>query len=177
MKTLETKRLIIRQFEVADADDVYEYAKNPKVGPNAGWSPHKNKEESLSIVQMFIKANDVWAVVHKGDKKVIGSIGLHSASKRNNEKARMLGFVLSEDYWGQGIMSEAIEQVLRFAFNELDLDIVSTYHFPHNTRSKAVINGLGFTFEGTLRLAYASFDGNVYDECCYSMTKDEYLNR
>ena len=100
MKTLETERLILRGFEESDLDDLFEYAQSPDVGPNAGWPAHKTKEDSLNILKMFIEKDDVWAIVEKKSNKVIGSYGLHKDLKRDNEKSKMIGYVLSDKFWG-----------------------------------------------------------------------------
>lgn len=55
MKILETERLLLRDFEESDLDDLFEYAKSPNVGPNAGWSPHMSKEDSMNIIKMFME--------------------------------------------------------------------------------------------------------------------------
>lgn len=73
MKTLETERLILRKFVEDDLDDLFEYAQSPNVGPNAGWAPHKTKEDSANILKMFIEEDEVWAIVEKKSNKVIGS--------------------------------------------------------------------------------------------------------
>jgi putative acetyltransferase len=174
MKTLTTDRLTLRQFKESDLDDFYEYAKNPNVGPNAGWPPHTDKTTSLDILRSFIEQDDVWAIIDNGSQKVIGSLGLHPDKKRGNDKTRMIGFVLAEEFWGQGLMTEAVKRALRHAFEELELDLVSVYHYPFNRRSKRVIEKCGFRYEGTLRLSSLIFNGSVYDDVCYSMTKDDY---
>ncbi|MFT9495253.1 GNAT family N-acetyltransferase [Anaerosolibacter sp.] len=175
MKVLETKRMILRPWTIEDLDDFYEYAKNPNVGPNAGWEPHKNKELSLKIVQSFIEKDEVRAIVYKETNKVIGSLGVHSDKKREGVQARMIGYVLAEPYWGKGLMSEAVKAVIRYLFEEETIDIISCYHYPFNNRSKRVIEKSGFKYEGTLRLASKIYDGNVYDDLCYSMTKEDYF--
>ncbi len=77
MKTLITNRLILREWKETDSKDLYEYAKSELVGPNAGWPPHKNEEESKEIIKMFLNNSDTYAIVLKSENKVIGSIGLH----------------------------------------------------------------------------------------------------
>lgn len=171
---LKTERLVLRMFELSDTVDVFAYAQNPAVGPMAGWPPHRNLEESRRIVQHFITHGDVWAIVEKKTGRVIGSIGLHADMKREVENARMLGYALGESYWGQGYATEASSAVLRFAFEELKCPVVSAYHYPKNTKSKHVIKKLGFTPEGTLRLASTLTDGTLTDEVCYSLTREEY---
>lgn len=174
MVQLETARLILRSWRLDDVEDLYAYAKNPNIGPRAGWPPHVNRSESLRIIQSFMLEDDVWALVEKKSQKVIGSIGLHQDRKRNNRKARMIGFVLHEEYWGQGLIVEAVKEALRYAFDDLHLNIVSVYHYPFNTQSKRVIEKCGFTYEGVLREASIIYDGHIYDDVCYSITKDEY---
>ncbi|HBN85146.1 MAG TPA: GNAT family N-acetyltransferase [Clostridiales bacterium] len=174
MKTLETDRLIIRKFRYEDLDNLYEYARNPKVGPNAGWCPHESREDSSDILRIFIEKDDVWAITDKSTGKVIGSIGLHIDNKRNNDKARMLGYVLAEPYWGKGLMTEAAKAVIKYAFETMELDLLSVYHYPYNQRSKRVIEKCGFLYEGTLRNASVIYNGDVNDDVCYSLTEREY---
>jgi len=176
MPTLETERLILRRFRETDLDDFNEYAKNPNVGPNAGWKPHESKEESMEILKQFIDSKEVWAIVEKSSNKVIGSIGLHKDKRRDNDRAKMLGYVLAESYWGKGYTTEAAKRLIQYAFEELNIDLLSVYHYPHNIRSKRVIEKCGFHYEGTLRLASTIYNGNVYDSVCYSLTKEEYFS-
>lgn len=176
MNTLVTDRLILRKFCEDDLEDFYEYAKNPNVGPNAGWKPHEKIEDTVAILKRFIEQDEVWAIVDKGTGKVIGSMGLHTDKKRDNDKVKMLGYVLSEDYWGRGLTTEAAEEVIRYAFEELKLDLISIYHYPVNTRSKRVIEKCGFKYEGTLRLSSTIYNDSVYDDVCYSMTRQEYFD-
>ena len=175
MKDIETDRLVLRRFKLSDLSDFYEYAKNPNVGPNAGWDFHKSKEESLLILRNFILSDEVWAIELKNEKKVIGSIGLHKDRKRDNKEAKMLGYVLSENYWGKGYATEASKALIEYAFMELSTDILSVYHYSFNERSKNVILKCGFVYEGTLRQATVNYDGKIYDDCCYSMTKEEFF--
>lgn len=174
MKLLETERLLLRSWRTTDLDDFYEYAKSPFVGPNAGWEPHKSKDISLKILQSFIEKQEVWAIVLKENKKVIGSIGAHPDGKRKGVNSKMIGYVLSEDFWGMGLMSEAVRRVIRYLFDEEKLDVLSICHFPFNHRSRRVIEKCGFKYEGVLRNAFKIYDGTVYDEVCYSILQQEY---
>jgi len=177
LKTLETERLILRKFAEDDLDDIFEYAKSPDVGPNAGWPPHKTKEDTAKILKMFIQEDEVWAIVEKKSNKVIGSYGLHNDKKRDDSKVKMIGYVLSDKFWGNGYVPEATKRVLDYAFNELDLNIISVYHFPFNERSKRVIEKCGFKFEGVLRLSSVLPSGEIVDDVCYSMIKEEFFNK
>ena len=77
MKTLKTKRLILRDFLSTDLNDFYEYASVVGVGELAGWLPHQNLEQSKNILENFIAAGNEYAIVYKKNKKVIGSLGIY----------------------------------------------------------------------------------------------------
>lgn len=175
MKTIETERLILRDWIEDDVDDLYDYAKNPNVGPHGGWKPHESKTESLEIMQtLFINKYESWAIVYKNSGKVIGSIGYEPDPRRPEINCKELGYAMGEDYWGKGIMTEAAKAVLRYGFETLELYMVSIYRNPQNERSGRVIDKCGFQYEGTLRQAYKIYDGTIRDISCYSMTKEEY---
>ncbi|MGF7144559.1 putative acetyltransferase [Anaerotaenia torta] len=174
MKTLETQRLLLRTFCEEDLDDFYEYAKSPKVGPNAGWPPHNNKEESRKILDRFMEEDEVWAIVLKEKNKLIGSIGLHHDRLRSANEVLMLGYVLSDEYWGQGLMTEACHAVISFAFESLGIQLLTVHYYAHNLRSRRVIEKCGFQYEGTLRRCAKLYDGSIHDLVCYSMTRQEW---
>lgn len=176
MKTLETERLILRSWRPGDVNDMYEYARDPEVGPNAGWEPHADKDVSARIIKIFMEKDDVWAIELKESGKVVGSVGIHEDGKRSaGINARMIGYVLSRRYWGRGLMTEAVRRVIRYMFEEMGVDVLSICHYPHNARSRRVIEKCGFVYEGTIRQAGRIYDGTVMDEVCYSITKEEYL--
>lgn len=177
MIELITERLLLRNWKLEDAIDVFEYAVDADVGPNAGWEPHKSIEDSLSIVEMFINKQEVWAVVSKGNNKVIGSIGLHQDERRPGINGKMIGYSLSKAFWGQGLMSEAVKRVIKYGFEEEKLDIISCNHFDGNSRSQRVIEKCDFKFEGILRCACKIYNGTVLDEWLYSIKKEEFFNR
>ncbi|MFH5834950.1 GNAT family N-acetyltransferase [Proteiniclasticum sp. C24MP] len=171
---LETKRLYIRRFEEKDLADFNQYASDPEVGPSAGWKPHESMKESEEILEGFMKSADIFAMEHKKDGRVIGSLGLHEDRKRDYKGALMLGYAMGKDYWGQGLMTEAVDRLLQYAFSELDMKIISAYHYPFNQRSKRVLVKAGFSLEGTLKMASALYDGQVVDDVCYAITREEY---
>lgn len=167
---------MLRQPKGQDLNDFFEYSKNPRVGPSAGWKPHSDIKESLDILTDFIRQGNVWAIVDKLTGKMIGTIGLIKDEKRaGNPTVKMLGYALNEHYWGQGIMTEAARAVIAYGFEEMSLDMISIYHYTFNKRSKSVIAKCGFKYEGVLRKSAPSFDGReIFDEACYSLTKTEF---
>lgn len=181
MKTLETERLRLTMFTMEDAADLYDYAKNPNVGPHAGWSPHKSREESEIIIRDLFLPNETWAIRMKDETKadekpgkVIGSISLEPDRYRPDANSKELGYSLSEDYWKQGIMTEAAKEVIRFAFEELGLSQIGICTGQANKRSQRVIEKCGFKYEGTIRRTYKVYDGTLRDSLLFSMLKEEY---
>lgn len=174
METLFTQRLVLRPFEIDDLNDFYDYAKNPNVGPLAGWQAHTDKVFTAKVLIRFIEEGEVWAIVEKQSGKVIGSIGLHKGRFVNGEKVQSLGYVLREDRWGRGYMTEAAKEVVRHGFEDRGLEMISVGHFDFNARSKRVIEKLGFIFEASLR-NYYEYNGALYGESFYSLTKEEYF--
>lgn len=171
---LETERLILRGWSRKDAPALYEYAKNPNVGPSAGWKPHESVYESREIIDRIFRANMTWAIVHRAEEKVIGSIGLEEDRLRTGIKSRELGYSLSEDHWGEGIMTEAAGRIISYAFEDMDLSVLMIRTSDTNSRSQRVIEKCGFTYEGTLRRAYRIYDGTLRENRIYSMLREEY---
>ena len=78
MQDMYTKRLILREWAVSDADEMFDYARDPEIGPSAGWAPHGDVGESRRVIEMFRESSDeIYAMVLRETGKVIGSIGLH----------------------------------------------------------------------------------------------------
>ena len=147
---IETERLLLRAFLPCDLDDFYEYAKVTGVGEMAGWKHHKSKEESLEKLNSFIKKDKVFAICLKDSGKVIGSVGVEEydledkLTEFNGYKGRKIGYVLSKDYWGKGIMPEAVNGVIDYLFNVLQLDFLLCGYYDFNLRSKRVQEKCGF---------------------------------
>ena len=177
MQTLFSERLILRDFAKRDVDDLYRYACDPDVGPRAGWKPHESREESLAIIQMFLRDDNVWAIEQKSDGRVVGSLGLHTDKWRNLPDVRMFGYVLAQDCWGRGYMREAVGRAMEHCFFALGMRLLSVSHYTFNDRSRRVIEKCGFVYEGTLRQTFLRYDGAIFDEAVYSITKDEWLSR
>lgn len=171
MIILETDRLILRDFYQDDLDDFYEYAKSPKVGPMAGWKPHESKEETFGILVSFRKKQEVWAIYHKESEKVIGSIGIHKKSLKNEFE---LGYVLSEDYWGQGLVKEGCLAVIDFVFNDLNIEKLVVEHFLSNIQSKRVIEKLGFRYVTHIKNCFTMYNGVKHDCLRYELERNEY---
>lgn len=179
MKEIETPRLILRAPRESDANDLFSYAQSPTVGPSAGWLPHSSVEESLNVIRDYIRKGNVYFLEHKITHQMIGSVSLHSPSHRclPDGLAVQLGYALSEDYHGQGLMPEALSFLIDYIFSSTRVEIIEVTHLEHNYKSKRVIEKLGFTYEGTIRHSHIRLDTPEYaNALVYSMTKEEYLS-
>lgn len=146
---LKTDRLILRPWKETDLEDFYEYASVDGVGQMAGWTPHKDIEESNAILARFIDGKKTFAIEYSG--KVIGSLGIESYREDlypefDHLQGRELGYVLSKAYWGKGLMPEAVQAVIEWLFKEQDLDFVMVGHFDFNNQSRRVIEKCGFHY-------------------------------
>ncbi len=173
MKTLETKRLILRQFKLSDTNAVYDYAKLDTVGPMAGWKPHKNKKESKAIINSFIEKDEVYAIVYKDTKKVIGSIGIHISTLGSLGEVYELGYVLHPKFHRLGIMSEAIDKVLEHFFITLNHQTIYVGHFEENIPSQKLIEKVGFDLVEDI--LYQSKDYGEKKAKIYQLTQLNYV--
>ena len=147
---IETERLVLRAWRESDLHDFYEYASVPGVGEKAGWNHHQSPEESQRILGFFISGKKTLALELKVNGKVIGSLGLEprdeDAGLPAELQGREIGYVLSKDYWGKGLMPEAVKAVMGYCFDVLDYDYLTCGHFDHNDRSRRVVEKSGFQF-------------------------------
>ena len=147
---IETERLLLRAFKQSDLRDFNEYASVMGVGEMAGWKHHETIEKTQEILDMFIKEDKTFAIVFKKNNKVIGSLGVEKygledkLTEFNNYYGREIGFVLSKDYWGKGIMPEALGAVINYLFNDLNLDFLISGYYEFNKQSKRVQEKCGF---------------------------------
>jgi len=151
---LQTKRLILRGWQENDAASLYKYAQNPNIGLIAGWLPHTSIEESREIIKTVLSADETYAVVLKQTCEAIGSIGLMT-SKSEINSAEMkegeceIGFWIGEPFWGQGLIPEAVNELLRHAFEDLNFTAVWSGYYDGNEKSKRVQVKCGFIYHHT----------------------------
>lgn len=168
-----TQRLILRPITPHDVDDVFAYSVEPQVGPNAGWTPHISKEETLEIITEVLGKEGVYGIVIRESGRLVGSLGLIADPKRDNPHCLMLGYAMSQRCWGHGYMTEGAQVLLAHGFDQLGLSLVSAYCYPENVRSARVLEKCGFRDEGLLR-ASTLYNDIALDERCFSLTPDEF---
>lgn len=171
---LETNRLILRPFEEKDAADLYEYASDPRVGPDAGWPAHKSLEESREIIATVFAAPNTFALVDKPSSKVIGSAGFvdrHQSLLPTPDDE--IGYALNPAYWGRGLVPEAVRELLRYGFEDLGLATVWCGHYDFNAKSRRVVEKCGFLYHFTDE-AYVELMDETRTELHYALTKEEW---
>lgn len=148
---LETRRLILRPWQESDAKSLYEYASDPAVGPPAGWPPHTSVENSREIIKNVLSSAETYAVCLK-DGKAIGSMSLklkgHTDMTDRDDECE-LGYWIGKPFWGQGLIPEAAGELLRYAFEELNMRAVWCGYYEGNEKSHRVQQKLGFVYRYT----------------------------
>ena len=147
MRTLETERLLLRPFTLEDAEGLYAYASHPEVGPPAGWPPHRSVEESRQVIETIFLPSDTLAVVRKADGRLIGSAGFVGKHRKElGLPSEEVGYSLARDCWGQGLIPEAVEAILRCSFAELGYQAIWAAYYDGNRKSKRVMQKCGMTY-------------------------------
>ncbi len=148
--TLETERLILRRWNDDDAENLYEYAKDPDVGPIAGWPAHQSIEESRDVIRNVFNGREAYAVCLKTDNRAIGAIELklkrHTDMTERDDECE-LGYWLGKPFWGQGLIPEAVKEILRHAFEDIGMSKVWVGYYEGNTKSKRVQEKCGFRYQ------------------------------
>ena len=149
-KMLRTERLILRRWEDIDAEDLYKYASDPDVGPIAGWPPHQSVDESRDVIRNVFNGKEAYAICLKEDGKAIGAIELklngHTDMTDRDDECEM-GYWLGKPFWGQGIMPEAVKEMLRHAFEDCGMQKVWIGYYEGNQKSKCVQEKCGFKYQ------------------------------
>lgn len=149
---IRTERLILRPWEESDAESLYKYAKDPAVGPIAGWPVHTSVENSLEVIKNVLSAEETYAVCLKEDNVAIGSIGLifpeNSHTKMESDEVE-LGFWIGVPFWGQGLIPEAVRALQKHAFEDLGCNGLWCGYYDGNEKSKRCQEKCGFTYHHT----------------------------
>ncbi len=149
---METERLILRKWEETDAEGLFEYAKDPDVGPIAGWLPHRSVAESLNVIRTVLNGAECYAICEKENGKAIGSIELmlngHTDMTERDDECE-LGYWLEKPFCGRGYVPEAARELLRHGFEDLGMNTIWCGYYDGNQKSKRVQEKLGFVYHHT----------------------------
>lgn len=175
--TLTTERLLLRPWRQEDLDDFYEYARVDGVGQMAGWLPHESKEVTQTVLDSFITHKKTFALELEG--KVIGSLGIENYKEEafpelDDLRGRSIGYVLGKDYWGRGLMPEAVKAVQKYLFDAIGFDFLIVSHYVWNGQSRRVIQKSGFRYFKTIQLNTRY--GTTEDTLVYLLKKEDWEN-
>ena len=175
---LFTERLILRPWNESDAESLYEYAKDDRVGPIAGWPVHTSVENSREIIKSVLSAPETYAVCLKDDNRAIGSVGLKIGKQSNldlPDTEGEIGYWIGVPFWGQGLIPEATREIIRHAFEDLSLETLWCAYFDGNEKSRRAMEKCGFTYHHTNKDIYWQLTDDIRTEHITRLTKEEYL--
>ena len=168
----------IRKWELSDAKDLAAALSNKKVQDNLrdGLPYPYTVQDGKEFISAMLSAdeNETFAFAIMVDDKVVGSIGIFRQGNIHSQTAE-LGYYIAEEYWGKGIMTEAVKQICAYVFGDSDIIRIYAEPFAYNIASCRVLEKVGFQYEGTLR-SNAVKNGKVIDMKMYSLIKEEYYD-
>ena len=175
---IETSRLILRQYAVSDADDIFRnWVADPEVSRFWGWEPHKDVDETKALLKTWIDdyakmETYHWVIVLKDNSQAIGYIYFNDIN--DTEESVSVHFLLSRKYWNQGIMTEACKGALEFAFAVLGVKRVHTHHHIDNPASGGVMRKCGMRYIETRHKNVPACEQISGNYCYYEITLDEW---
>ena len=177
MIMLETDRLVLRKWTEADVDSLFEYAKDPDIGPIAGWPPHKTIDESLEVIRNVFIGEECYAICEKGSGKAIGTIELklngHTDMTERDDECE-LGYWLGKPFWGRGYMPEAAREIIRHGFEDIGMNTIWCGYYEGNQKSKRVQEKVGFIYHHTCENALVPLLNEVRIEHTNVLTKEHW---
>lgn len=173
---LQTARLCLRPATMNDAQDIYEYSRDPEVARHVLWEPHTSIHQTRAYIRFLLRqyrngAPSSFVIEHRQLGKVIGTIGFMWVQQDN--RAAEVGYSLARSYWNQGLMSEALAAIIDFGFSSLHLNRIEAQHECSNPASGRVMAHAGMQEEGTLRQRIYN-KGHFVDVKLYAILKQDW---
>lgn len=173
--TIETARLLLREIVGGDAAALHRYWSDEDVTEYMVLDPFEKIEDTRQMIVLlaglFADGTGVrWAVVRKEDGAVIGTCGFHNL-KPEHFRAEM-GYEMGREFWGRGLMAEALAAILRYGYDALGFNRVEAFVNAGNERSVRILEKLGFQLDGTLR-EYEFARGRFVDQHCFSLLRGQ----
>ncbi len=176
-QTIETDRLILRQFTYQDDDAMLKYwVADEKIQSLYSEPTYKTKEAVKELLQKYISSYDNndyyrWAIISKENNECIGQIAFFLVN--SNHHFAEIEYCIGSNFQCKGLATEATKAVIAYGFTEMNLHKVQICHKSINIPSKRVIEKSGCTYEGTLR-DYFYMDGKYVDRLYYSILRSEF---
>jgi ribosomal-protein-alanine N-acetyltransferase len=179
LKNIETPRLQLRRLERRDAQDIYAYSKDPDVARYVLWQAQSSVSEAREYIRYMLgryrrDEPSSWGIIDKMDGHLIGTIGYMNYDMENGVVE--IGYSLAKWKWNQGYMTEALEKVIEYTFETMDVNRIEAMHEPENPASGRVMEKCGFKKEGLLRQRLYN-KGKYVDVCLYSLLRGEWNSK
>mgnify|MGYP000925457634 CR=1 FL=1 len=161
----------LRKWEISDQDSLVKYANNFEISKNLTDAfPHPYTiDDAARFIEMATKAhpNHIFAIEVNGE--AVGGIGIHPQTDINRKNAE-LGYWLGQPFWGNGIISKAIPEVVKYGFDTFDIQRIYARPYGHNIASQKVLEKNGFTLEAHIKQNLYKNDEFV-DELIYAIRR------
>ena len=176
---LETVRLLLRQIALTDAEAIFSIKSLPNVTGKYGRKPHismNRTEEYIKEIQRDYSEGKTlfWCIIVEETNLIAGTACLWNMDLESD--IAELGYELHPEYWRKGIMTEALEALIRWAFQEFELNRIEACPLSSNTAPVGILLKLGFTIEGTLR-ERIKFNGVFEDQLYLSVLREEWARK
>ena len=179
MERLTTERLILRRMDASDAQDIFDYGRDREVARHVLWDAYRYVGEARAYIRAMQRKYRLgepasWCIELKGTGRVIGTIGYMWYQRDHNSTE--IGYSLARDMWNKGIMTEALERVIRYTFDDLQIHRIEAQHEVDNPASGKVMLKCGMKHEGTLRGRLMN-KGKYVDVDLYAILMEDYRRR
>ena len=177
MPTLETKRLILRRMTMKDAQDIFEYSKDPEVALHVLWDAQKDLSEAKEYCRFMMRRYrqdqpSSWGIIHKASGRLVGTIGY--MEYREDHGSVEVGYSLARSLWNGGYMTEALSRVIAHTFETMDINRIEAQHELTNPSSGRVMEKCGMKKEGVLRQRLYN-KGKYVDVALYAILHSDYM--
>ncbi|WP_442593673.1 GNAT family N-acetyltransferase [Neobacillus sp. D3-1R] len=174
---IETKRFLLRQMTLDDAQAVFENLSDPDVTKDMGVSPFQSVEDAISLINFMNNLFEQnialrWGVIRKEDQQLVGTCGFNAWDTNRGSRVE-IAYDLGKAYWRKGYMSEILESLIQFSFEQVGFHRVEALTNLDATPSMNLLMKLGFKEDGILR-GYAAHEGHYVDQRCFSLLKHEW---
>ncbi len=179
LPTLETERISLRKLLYSDQQDIFQYAKNPSVAEHLLWEAHQSEFDTIQFLNLVYEAYNhnnaaPWGIELKSIKKIIGTAGFVHWDKEKKEAE--VGYAIAQEYWNMGLVTEAVKEIIKFGFEKLNLQRITSRCKLENTGSYRVLEKTGFTFDGIIE-NQMFMKGKLEDMRMYSFSSENYYTK
>lgn len=167
---IETERLVLRAWEDADAPALFALARDPEIGPRAGWPPHESEAESLETIRNVLRGPESYAMVLRAADEaeptgtLVGAIALKDGRFITAPTEYEVGYWVGRPYWGRGYAPEAMAALIAHAQRDLGATAIWAGHYAGNMQSRRVMEKCGLTYVCTDHAVEVPLLGEVRDE-------------